>query len=75
MAYGIAQARKKEMTQPMPPAPALIIHDNHDAAGSLALVPGMPGHTTGTAHDGSEAIEAAAVSHPDTVLPDIGMRN
>jgi PAS domain S-box-containing protein len=51
----------------------LVVDDNQDAADSLAMVLRMMGNETHTAHDGLEAVGAAAVFRPDVVLLDIGL--
>lgn len=51
----------------------LIVDDNKDAAGMLAMVVKMMGHEIRTAYDGCEAVEVAEVYLPDLVLMDIGM--
>jgi CheY-like chemotaxis protein len=51
----------------------LAADDNQDAADSLAVVLRMMGHEIQTAHDGVEAVQAAAAFRPDVALRDIGM--
>ena len=51
----------------------LVVDDNRDAADSLAMMLRLMGHEVRTAHDGLEAVEAAAAFRPDVVLLDIGM--
>lgn len=51
----------------------LIVDDNQDAAASLALLLNIAGNETHTAHDGLQAIEAAARFRPDMILLDIGL--
>jgi CheY-like chemotaxis protein len=51
----------------------LVVDDNRDAADSLALMLRLAGHDTRTAHDGLEAVQAAATFGPGVVLLDIGM--
>jgi len=67
---------------PMPPASPpttltprriLIVDDNRDAAMSLAMLMDITGNETHTAHDGQEAVEAAARLRPDVILLDIGL--
>ncbi len=60
-------------TVPLPPSVILIADDNRDGAESLALLLGLEGHATHTAHDGLQALTAAAQLQPDVVLLDIGM--
>jgi PAS domain S-box-containing protein len=51
----------------------LVVDDNRDAADSLALMLRLKGHDIQTAHDGLEAIQAAAAFRPEVVLLDIGL--
>jgi PAS domain S-box-containing protein len=51
----------------------LVVDDNQDAADSLAMLLRMLGNEVHTAHDGLEAVGAAAVFLPDVVLLDIGL--
>jgi CheY-like chemotaxis protein len=51
----------------------LIVDDNQDAAASLALLLNIAGNETHTAHDGLQAIEAAARFRPDMIILDIGL--
>jgi signal transduction histidine kinase len=51
----------------------LVVDDNEDAAGSLAMLLQQLGHLTAIAHDGDEALEVFETFHPDTVFMDIGM--
>jgi len=51
----------------------LVVDDNRDSAGSLAVLLRMAGHETRTAFDGLEALEAASEFKPDVVLLDIGL--
>jgi PAS domain S-box-containing protein len=51
----------------------LVVDDNRDAAESTAMMLGIMGHETRSAHDGPEALAAAESFRPDTVLLDIGM--
>ncbi len=51
----------------------LVVDDNQDAADSLAMLLRMLGNEVHTAHDGLEAVGAAAVFRPDVVLLDIGL--
>ena len=47
--------------------------DNRDAADSLGVLLRMMGNEVHTAHDGLEALGAAAAFRPDVVLLDIGL--
>ena len=51
----------------------LVVDDNLDAADSLGMVLRMMGHEVHTAHDGFEAVGAAAAFRPDVILLDIGL--
>jgi DNA-binding response OmpR family regulator len=50
-----------------------VVDDNRDAADSLGMLLRMSGNEVYTAHDGLEAVEAAATFRPDVVLLDIGL--
>jgi CheY-like chemotaxis protein len=51
----------------------LIVDDNRDAAGMLAMLLEFSGHETHMAHDGVEAVAAATKLRPDVILLDIGL--
>jgi PAS domain S-box-containing protein len=51
----------------------LVVDDNRDSAASLAMMLDLLGNETRTAHDGEEALSAAAAFRPDMILLDIGM--
>jgi signal transduction histidine kinase/ActR/RegA family two-component response regulator len=51
----------------------LVVDDNRDAADSLALLLRLMGHDIHTAHDGLEAVQAAAAFRPEVVVLDIGL--
>jgi PAS domain S-box-containing protein len=51
----------------------LVADDLRDSADSLALVLRLAGHDVRTAHNGLEAVQAAATFRPEVVLLDIGM--
>ena len=51
----------------------LVVDDNVDGAGSLATMLDLMGNETRTAHDGLDAVAAAAAFRPDVILMDIGM--
>ncbi|HVE51678.1 MAG TPA: chemotaxis protein CheB [Casimicrobiaceae bacterium] len=55
------------------PRRILVVDDNLDAVNSLAMVLTLSGHDVHTAHDGIEAVEAAAKLQPDMILLDIGL--
>ncbi|MGH8589828.1 MAG: ATP-binding response regulator [Gammaproteobacteria bacterium] len=76
-----------ETATPPPPEPTvseptlttprriLVVDDNRDSAGSLAILLELTGNETHTAYDGLEAVEAAATFRPDVILLDIGLPN
>jgi signal transduction histidine kinase len=51
----------------------LVVDDNRDAADSLGMLLRMMGNEVHTAHDGLEAVGAAAAFQPDVVLLDLGL--
>jgi PAS domain S-box-containing protein len=51
----------------------LVVDDNTDGAESLALLLRFSGHAVEVAHDGPQALEAAARFRPDVALLDIGL--
>jgi PAS domain S-box-containing protein len=51
----------------------LVVDDNEDAAGSLAMLLELDGYQTVQAHDGVEALEAAERFRPDAILLDVGL--
>ncbi len=51
----------------------LVVDDNRDAVDSMALLLSLSGHEVDIAHDGLQAVAAAAQLHPDVVLLDIGL--
>ncbi len=63
------------VSEPTPTAARriLLVDDNRDSAESLAMLLTLAGNETHTAHDGLEAVEAAAAFRPDVVLLDIGL--
>ena len=69
--YGAVPETYRELCQFYLPRP--IHDDNEDAAISLTLVLKLSGHETRLAHDGMEAVAAAAAFRPDLVLLDIGL--
>jgi signal transduction histidine kinase len=80
--------RLPALSKPLPPLPRepsgvkpvatvqrriLVVDDNPDSADSLAMLLKLSGHEVHTAHDGLEAVEAAAKFQPDVILLDIGL--
>jgi CheY-like chemotaxis protein len=51
----------------------LVVDDNRDAADSLAILLRFSGVEAHVAHDGSAALEAMRVFHPEIVILDLGM--
>lgn len=51
----------------------LVVDDNVDSATSLAMLLRHMGHEIETAHDGLEAVQAAAAFRPQVILLDIGL--
>jgi two-component system, chemotaxis family, CheB/CheR fusion protein len=51
----------------------LVVDDNRDSATSLAMLLKLSADETRIAHDGIEAVEAAATFKPDVILMDIGL--
>jgi PAS domain S-box-containing protein len=51
----------------------LVVDDNHDGAESLAMMLDLLDNEVRVAHDGLEAIEAAAAFRPHVILMDLGM--
>ncbi len=51
----------------------LVVDDHRDTAESLAMLLRQNGTEIHTAHDGEEAVEAAATLRPDAILLDIGL--
>ena len=72
----IEKAKAKTPTAEQMPTTAhriLIVDDNRDSATSLDTLLKLTGNETQTAHDGLEAVEAAAMFRPDVMLLDIGL--
>src|SRR5262249_23158476 len=51
----------------------LVVDDNRDAADSLGMLLRLMGNEVYTAHDGLEAVGAAATIRPEVVLLDLGL--
>ena len=51
----------------------LVVDDNVDAATSIAMLLEIMGHEVYMAHDGVQAVDAAAQQQPDVILLDIGL--
>jgi PAS domain S-box-containing protein len=63
----------EEPARPSSRRRVLVVDDNVDAAMSLAMMLDLMGSEARTAHDGLEALDAAAAFRPDLILLDIGM--
>ena len=59
--------------QPVDGCRVLVVDDNVDLAGSMAMLLEMSGHEVRVFHDGPSALEAALADPPDVVLLDIGL--
>ncbi|HUE12590.1 MAG TPA: PAS domain-containing protein [Planctomycetaceae bacterium] len=62
-----------ESIGPTPKSRILVVDDNPDTTATLALILERRGHHVHVAHDGLEAVHAAAAFRPDVVLLDIGL--
>jgi PAS domain S-box-containing protein len=51
----------------------LVVDDNRDSADSLAMLLRLEGNEAHVAHDGIEAVDAAARLRPDLILLDLGL--
>ncbi|MEX0793055.1 MAG: PAS domain S-box protein [Pirellulaceae bacterium] len=51
----------------------LVVDDNHDSAEMMTTILDLMGNEVMKAHDGTEAVEAAANFQPDVILMDVGM--
>jgi signal transduction histidine kinase len=68
------EARVEERPLPaVTPRRILVVDDLRDAADSLATVLQMMGHTTRTAYDGVEAVQAVGAFNPHVVFLDLGL--
>ncbi|MFZ6177899.1 PAS domain-containing protein [Nannocystis pusilla] len=75
---GLADAARRaseDVLQPArgPTCRVLVVDDNHDGAGAMAMMLEMLGHVVRTAHDGVEAVEVAGAFRPQVILMDVGM--
>jgi CheY-like chemotaxis protein len=66
-------AEVQPMTAVGPTGKILVVDDNRDAAGSLAMVLSSSGHRVLTANAGEQALQLAAQENPDAIVLDIGM--
>jgi PAS domain S-box-containing protein len=60
-------------TLELAPLRILVVDDNQDASDSMSFLLELDGHEVRTAHNGLQAIEAAAHWTPEVVLLDIGL--
>ena len=51
----------------------LVVDDNRDAAGSLAMLVGALGHNVREAYSGASALEAVPSFRPDLIVLDVGL--
>jgi PAS domain S-box-containing protein len=65
--------RAETIQQTGPSLQVLVVDDNVDAAGSLAMLLEASGHDARVAHDGPTALEAALKRRPDVMLLDLGL--
>ncbi len=63
----------KRLAGPLVRRRVLVVDDNTDAAGTLAVMLETMGHEVRVAYDGLEGVAAAAAYQPDLVLLDLGM--
>jgi PAS domain S-box-containing protein len=74
----LVQGEEHDGDKPKPARPAaerriLVVDDNEDSARSLAMLLELMGNEVRIAHDGLEALAAAAAYRPDLMLLDLGM--
>ena len=67
------QAGEDAQSLPTSKRRILVVDDNKVSAKSLGMLLRMVGHEVNIANDGLEAVEAAAMFHPEVVVLDIGM--
>ncbi len=77
-AVGASRPHRAHPASPRPPLRdgtprVLVVDDNEDAAELLAEALRLFGYTVDVAHDGPEALRAAAARPPDVALLDIGL--
>jgi PAS domain S-box-containing protein len=70
---GETEKTEGEGLTPTPPLRILVVDDNRDSAESLGMLFRLAGHEVRVAHDGLEAVAAAAELRPDAVVLDIGL--
>jgi signal transduction histidine kinase len=68
-----ATSKSDGATLGLTPRRILVIDDNRDAAGSLALLLRLGGHTVTVAHDGGQGLELAMAQRPEVIFLDIGL--
>ena len=68
-----APAGEKKLPNSGPTCRVLVADDNQDSADGLGTLLELKGYEVETAHDGLEAVDAAAAFQPDVALLDIGM--
>ena len=68
-----SESRPRPLKTPKRPQRVLVVDDNVDAAEALETLLSLGGIETRVAHDGMEALYAAAEFRPDAMIVDIGM--
>lgn len=69
----LANSSENGQTAAGPRRRMLVVDDNRDAATSMAIMLKLRGNDVATAHDGTEAIDAADTFRPQVILMDVGM--
>jgi CheY-like chemotaxis protein len=70
---GAGVAGPQAQVSQLPARRILVVDDNRDAAALVALLLRLAGQEVRTAHDGVEALAAAAAEVPDVILLDLAM--
>ncbi|HEX5500143.1 MAG TPA: ATP-binding protein, partial [Thermomicrobiales bacterium] len=68
-----AESRTDDAPPPKTPRRVLVVDDNKDSAATLSMMLEVIGGEVRMAHDGLEAIEAAAAFLPEIIFMDLGM--
>lgn len=68
-----AKVSSQIRTGPSAPKRILVVDDNVDAADSLSIMLRLDGHEVRAVDNGTEALETAAIFHPEVVFLDIGL--
>lgn len=67
------EADQVKENEAAPKRKVLVVDDNHDSAEMMTTILDLMGNEVMKAHDGVEAVEAAARFRPDVILMDVGM--